>query len=716
MTIVARRARVWAQWAGAQAGESRLLRKFPKPGADELLDTDRYVRRRRAPNLRHPALPPMKKFPLHLVGDDGPPHRAADGQSRDPVPDAGQREFSSAFENAPIGMALLAPDSRRLRVNRALCRMLGYSEEEMVSPAVHYITHPDDLAEDMRQRGLCLAGEKDTYQREKRYLHRDGHVLWGHLTCTLVRDERGVPVHFISQLQDISERKRAEEALRKSEERFRSLTMLSSDWYWEQDSEFRFTAFSGSEQAGAWIAEQKGSIGLRRWEIPGVYPLGGTWDEHRALLQAWQPFFNFQYMCRVEGEPPRYLSTSGEPVFDEGGTLIGYRGTARDITSEKAAEQELRNAQALLHMAAQVGRLGAWAYEVGPAVGDVVGRGVRHPRRPAGLRAHFAAGAGILRPAVPGHDAPHAARLPARRQPLRHRGAARHRQGPHDLGARDRRGRVGRAGGGAPAAGRLPGHFAGQARRRGNPRAGAAADHHARKPHGRVLHRRSPMAVHICERAGRAPHAPAPLGTAGPAAVRRLPRNRCHAGSRALRTRDERARGRAVRGVLPPVRHLAPGQGVSLGAGPGGGHQGRDRARSRAARDHEAERGTRGARAAAHRPAGSRQQGARGVFLFHRARPARAAKLDRRVQPDAGGRARLATGRAAAALPQPHSRRGQADERADGWPARAGQPVTRQPAQRDRSTWRHWRVPPWRHAARARRSARWRCTSRPRCP
>lgn len=316
----------------------------------------------------------MTKFPLRLVGDEGPPDNAAGRGSRDPLPDAGQREFSSAFENAPIGMALLAPDSfRRLRVNRAFCRMLGYSgdellsypEDEMRARTVHDVTHPEDMAEDTRQRELCLAGAKDTYQREKRYLRRDGHVLWGHLTCTLVRDERGVPLHFISQVQDISDRKRTEEALRKSEERFRSLTMLSSDWYWEQDSEFRFTAFSGSEQAGAWIAEQKGAIGLRRWEIEGVYPLGGTWDEHRELLRAWQPFYDFQYMRRVEGEPPRYLSTSGEPVFDEGGALIAYRGTARDITREKAAEQELRNAQALLHMAAQVGKLGAWAYEVG---------------------------------------------------------------------------------------------------------------------------------------------------------------------------------------------------------------------------------------------------------------------------------------------------------------------------------------------------------------
>jgi PAS domain S-box-containing protein len=300
----------------------------------------------------------MRSRPFYLIA----PTEVPDGPS---VHDAGEKEFTSAFENAAIGMALVAPDSRRLRVNKAFCRMLGYSDAQMLSRTLHQITHPEDVGEDMYQRALCLAGEKETYQREKRYLHRDGHVVWGDLTCTLVREAGGRPLHFISQVQDITERKIAEQALRESEERFRSLTMLSSDWYWEQDEHFRFASFSGTEQAGPWLSEQTLGIGLRRWDLPGLFPLRGTWGEHQAMLEAHQPFYDFQCMRAVPGDPPRYLSVSGEPVFDADGQFRGYRGTARNITQSKLAEQRLRDTQALLHMAAQVGRLGAWAYEVG---------------------------------------------------------------------------------------------------------------------------------------------------------------------------------------------------------------------------------------------------------------------------------------------------------------------------------------------------------------
>jgi len=278
--------------------------------------------------------------------------------------DTDERVFASAFEDAAIGMAVVAPDSRRLRVNKAFCRMLGYSHAEMMARDTRHITHPEDVEEDFRQRELCLSGVKQLYQREKRYLHRDGRIVWGHLTCTLVRDVQGRPLHFISQVQDITERMFAEHALKRSEERFRSLTMLSSDWYWEQDAEFRFAAFSGSQQAGPWQIDQQTAIGKRRWEIHGARPLQITWEEHRAVLEAHLPFRDFEYM-RVGDGPTRYLSCSGEPVFDADGTFAGYRGTARDITPAKVAEQRLRNMQGLLQIAGQLGRLGAWGYEVG---------------------------------------------------------------------------------------------------------------------------------------------------------------------------------------------------------------------------------------------------------------------------------------------------------------------------------------------------------------
>ncbi|MBA2674942.1 PAS domain S-box protein [Ramlibacter sp.] len=278
--------------------------------------------------------------------------------------DASEQQFTSAFENAPIGMSLIAPDGQRLRVNRAFCAMLGYTQEELLERTVHDVTHPDDIAGDLRERGALLAGAKELYEHEKRYLHKDGRVLWGRVTCSLVRDCDGRPMHFIAQVQDITQHKHDEQALRESEERFRSLTMLSSDWYWEQDEALRFTSFSGAVQPRFWRDGHEEGIGKRRWEISGLRPLGTTWDEHRAVLERRLPFRDLQYVRMVDGEA-RYVTVSGEPVFGAGGRFTGYRGTGRDITASHAAAERLRHAEALLHMAAQIGRLGAWAWELG---------------------------------------------------------------------------------------------------------------------------------------------------------------------------------------------------------------------------------------------------------------------------------------------------------------------------------------------------------------
>ena len=277
----------------------------------------------------------------------------------------GEQDFTRFFDNAAIGMALVALDSRALRVNRAFCRMLGYTESEMLARAGHHVTHPDDLANDILQRKRCLDGRQDSYHCEKRFLHSDGYVVWGDVTCMLVRGSDGMAAHFVTQVQDITERKLAEQALRRSEERFRSLTMLSSDWYWEQDDQFRFTVFTGTPRVGPWVPDQQLALGRRRWELGFLTPLYTTWEEHRAVLEARLPFDDFQYMRVAEDAPPRYLSACGEPMHDDAGRFTGYRGTVRDITPAKLAEQELRDTQAMLSMAAQIGRLGAWAWDVG---------------------------------------------------------------------------------------------------------------------------------------------------------------------------------------------------------------------------------------------------------------------------------------------------------------------------------------------------------------
>ncbi len=124
-----------------------------------------------------------------------------------------EMRFSSAFEFAAIGMALVSIEGAFLRVNKSLCSILGYTSEEMMTLSFQEISHPDDLTMDLQYVGQILAGEIDTYQMEKRYVCRQGDLVWTMLSVSLVRDHLNNPQYFISQIQDITKRKLSEMAL-----------------------------------------------------------------------------------------------------------------------------------------------------------------------------------------------------------------------------------------------------------------------------------------------------------------------------------------------------------------------------------------------------------------------------------------------------------------------------------------------------------------------
>ena len=121
--------------------------------------------------------------------------------------------FRSAFEDAPIGVALVGLDRRHLRVNRALCEMLGYSEEELLEKPHPEIVHPDDRKESSERLQQALEGGPERYTFERRYVHADGHVVWNLSSVSLVRDLRGEPSHLVCLHQDITHRKELEERL-----------------------------------------------------------------------------------------------------------------------------------------------------------------------------------------------------------------------------------------------------------------------------------------------------------------------------------------------------------------------------------------------------------------------------------------------------------------------------------------------------------------------
>lgn len=129
-----------------------------------------------------------------------------------------EQRFFSAFEFASIGMALVSPEGRWLRVNKAFCDLVGYSKDELLSLTFQDITHPDDLKADLGYVHQMLSGEIITYQMEKRYIHKSGRIVWGLLSVSMARDNHDHPLYFISQIQDITQRKVAEEELKKAVE------------------------------------------------------------------------------------------------------------------------------------------------------------------------------------------------------------------------------------------------------------------------------------------------------------------------------------------------------------------------------------------------------------------------------------------------------------------------------------------------------------------
>jgi PAS domain S-box-containing protein len=127
-----------------------------------------------------------------------------------------ERRFKNTFENAAVGMAHVGLDGRFIRFNGSLCRITGYPAEELSGLTFQEITHQDDLGVDLAHIRAILKGEKAYYSTEKRYIHKDGSLVWINLTVSLQREDQGEPKYFISVIEDISERKRAEEELKRT--------------------------------------------------------------------------------------------------------------------------------------------------------------------------------------------------------------------------------------------------------------------------------------------------------------------------------------------------------------------------------------------------------------------------------------------------------------------------------------------------------------------
>ena len=145
-----------------------------------------------------------------------------------------EERFRTAFMNAAVGITLVTPDGIYREVNPAMARILGYEPQELVGKKVADFTHPEDLEKRAKFLDDLLSGRIPWGEQERRFIHKDGSTVWVKIWASVQRDSSGNPLHFISLVQDITAQKRAEDALRESEERYRNLVEMLPEGLWVQ--------------------------------------------------------------------------------------------------------------------------------------------------------------------------------------------------------------------------------------------------------------------------------------------------------------------------------------------------------------------------------------------------------------------------------------------------------------------------------------------------
>ena len=252
-----------------------------------------------------------------------------------------RQKFEEAQRVAHVGYWEREVGSDRITWSDESYRIFGLTLGDTITPAkMLERIHPDDRA--LWSKTVTEALRCDIrYELEYRVIRPDGEVRFVHSQGDLKRDASGRPSSMFGTMQDITSRRRAEEALRASEERFRMLVQFSFDVYWETDAEHRFILQQYAEGL-ADMPAPAAEIGKTRWEVPYLEPDEDAWRKHRDTLDAHLPFRDFEVARPTANGGKRWVSTSGLPMFDHTGRFIGYRGVGRRITERKRVEEERR--------------------------------------------------------------------------------------------------------------------------------------------------------------------------------------------------------------------------------------------------------------------------------------------------------------------------------------------------------------------------------------
>ena len=249
-----------------------------------------------------------------------------------------EQKFRTIFEQAEVGIVVASLDKKMLRVNPKFCRFTGYSAAQLQTMTFAQISHPDEAISDSHHVTEMKTNRFDTLTREKRYIYRDGSVIWGNLTVTAVKNSQNKPEYFIAIVQDITKRKNAELALEKSELRFQSLLNFCPFLIWTSgiDGLCNFFNTSWLDFTGRTMEQELGT----GWS-KGVHP--EDWDFClNTYLTAFErrERFKMEYRLRQRNGEYAWILDEGVPRFKADGSFAGYIGTCVDISDRVKAKQE----------------------------------------------------------------------------------------------------------------------------------------------------------------------------------------------------------------------------------------------------------------------------------------------------------------------------------------------------------------------------------------
>ena len=260
-----------------------------------------------------------------------------------------EQRFRIIFDRAPLGIALLGLDYRLLKANKAYCDLLGYSEEELCQLRLGDFTHPDDLEENLRLQGELGSGRVSSFQMEKRFIRKDGETATGLLVASLLSDDAGLPQYFLGLVLDITDRKKSEDDIRRSEERLelalRGADLGLWDWY---------------VQTGDTTANQR-AVEMAGYSLDEIEPSFAFWQElihpddfQRAMqkvsdhLEGLIDHYENEYRVRHKSGDWKWILARGKIAErDLDGKPLRVTGTFLDVTAKKLAESQASEANEL---------------------------------------------------------------------------------------------------------------------------------------------------------------------------------------------------------------------------------------------------------------------------------------------------------------------------------------------------------------------------------